>query len=259
MRNILNNISFEALPGQSIALVGTPGSGKTTIINLIPRFYDISSGRITIDGHDVRELSVSSLRNNIGIVQQDVFLFTNTIRENIAYGRINASARDIYEAAQRAQIHDFIVSQPDGYDTPVGERGSTLSGGQRQRITIARALILNPHIIIMDDSTSNVDTNTEHLIQQSLKEVIKGRTTFIIAHRLSTVKNASLILVIDHGEIIQHGTHEQLLLQRGMYQQIYNLQLHPDQEYSNLSDSVDTNETGQSGNYSKLIQNRSDQ
>ena len=256
---VLNNISFEALPGQSIALVGKPGSGKTTIINLIPRFYDVFSGRITIDGHALQELSLSSLRNNIGIVQQDVFLFTDTIRENITYGRINASARDITEAAQRAQIHDFIINQPEGYDTPVGERGSTLSGGQRQRIGIARALVLNPAILILDDSTSSVDVSTEHLIQQSLQEVIKGRTTFIIAHRLSTVKNANLILVIDNGEIVQRGTHEQLLCQTGIYHQIYDLQVHTDQKYSNLSDSVHTKGSSGSEYIPKLIHNRSDQ
>ena len=230
---VLNHISFEAQPGQTIALVGAPGSGKTTVAHLLPRFYDVSRGRIIIDGSDIRDVALRSLRNNIGIVQQDVFLFTSTIRENIAYGRVDASAAQITQAAKIAQLHDFITTLPRGYDTWVGERGSTLSGGQRQRLAIARALELDPPILILDDSTSSVDTHTEHLIQQSLQDIIRGRTTFVIAHRLSTVKNADLILVMEHGEIVQRGTHQELVAQPGPYHRIYELQLRPHEAVTN--------------------------
>ncbi|MSQ22494.1 MAG: ABC transporter ATP-binding protein [Dehalococcoidia bacterium] len=224
---VLNHITFEAEPANVIALVGAPGSGKSTIGHLLPRFYDVTAGRITIDGVDVRDATLASLRANIGIVQQDVFLFTSTIRENIAYGAVGASFEQIVRAAEIAQLHSFIVSLPKGYDTWVGERGITLSGGQRQRLAIARTILLDPPILILDDSTSSVDTETEHLIRRALVEVMKGRTTFVIAHRLSTVKSASLILVMREGQIVQRGTHQELLSHPGPYQEVYDLQLRP--------------------------------
>ncbi len=222
---VLKHITFEAEPTQVVALVGAPGSGKSTIVHLIPRFYDVTGGRVTIDGVDVRDATLASLRANIGIVQQDVFLFTSTIKENIAYGAVGASFDQVVQAAKIAQLHDFIVSLPDGYDTWVGERGITLSGGQRQRLAIARTVLLDPPILILDDSTSSVDTETEHLIRRALAEVMKGRTTFVIAHRLSTVKSADLILVLREGQVIQRGTHLELLSQPGPYQEICELQL----------------------------------
>ncbi len=224
---VLNHITFEAEPTKVIALVGAPGSGKSTIGHLLPRFYDVTAGRVTIDGVDVRDATLASLRANIGIVQQDVFLFTSTIKENIAYGAVGASSDQIVRAAEIAQLHDFILSLPNGYDTWVGERGITLSGGQRQRLAIARTILLDPPILILDDSTSSVDTETEHHIRRALVEVMKGRTTFVIAHRLSTVKSASLILVLREGQIVQRGTHQELLSQPGPYQEVYELQLRP--------------------------------
>ncbi len=220
----LKNISFEAQPGQVIALVGASGSGKSTVANLIPRFYDVTSGRITIDGIDIRDLSLASLRRHVGIVHQDTFLFSATIRENISYGRPDASLEEIIEAAKVARLHDFIMSLPDGYETWVGERGITLSGGQKQRLAIARTLLLNPRILIMDDSTSSVDTETEYLIQQALAELPAGRTTFIIAHRLRSVQMADLILVLKDGQIVERGKHEELLAGNGLYRQLYGLQ-----------------------------------
>ena len=224
---VLEHVSFEAKPTEVIALVGAPGSGKTTIVHLIPRFYDVTEGGISIDGIDIRDVTLASLRANIGIVQQDVFLFTSTIRENIAYGAVDASFDQIVRAAKIAQLHDFITTLPDRYDTWVGERGITISGGQRQRLVIARTVLLDPPILILDDSTSSVDTETEHLIRQALVDVMKGRTTFVIAHRLSTVKNADLILVLKEGRIVQRGTHKDLLGEPGPYQEIYELQLRP--------------------------------
>jgi ABC-type multidrug transport system fused ATPase/permease subunit len=224
---VLRSIEFEAKPEQVIAILGAPGSGKSSIVHLIPRFYDVTAGAIIIDGVDVRDATLASLRANVGIVQQDVFLFTDSIRENIIYGAANASDERVKEAATVAQLHDFIVSLPEGYDTWVGERGTTLSGGQRQRLAIARTLLLDPPILILDDSTSSVDTETEHRIQRALVEVMKGRTTFVIAHRLSTLKTADLVLVLDKGEIVQRGTHEELFGQTGLYRDIYELQLRP--------------------------------
>lgn len=224
---VLRNVTFEAAPAQVIALVGAPGSGKSTVVHLIPRFYDVTGGRVTIDGVEVRDVTLASLRNNIGIVQQDVFMFTSTIRENIAYGAVDASYDQIVTAARIAQLHDFITTLPEGYDTWVGERGATLSGGQRQRLAIARAVLLDPPILILDDSTSSVDTETEHLIRRALIDVMKGRTTFVIAHRLSTVKSANLILVLKDGQIIQRGSHSELVNEPGPYQDIYELQLRP--------------------------------
>ena len=229
-RPVLKDISFEAEPGQVIALLGAPGSGKTTIINLLPRFYDVDSGAITIDGVDIRGGSLASLRRNIGMVQQDVFLFTSSIRENIAYGREDATHDEIVQAARVAQMDEFLQTLEQGYETVVGERGSTLSGGQRQRLSIARALLLDPPILVLDDSTSSVDTNTEELIRKAMESVMRGRTTFVIAHRLNTVHRADLILVLKDGEIAERGTHRELVARSGLYREIYDLQLLPQEE-----------------------------
>ncbi|GAB4146446.1 MAG: ABC transporter ATP-binding protein [Candidatus Promineifilaceae bacterium] len=225
---VLQNVTFTAQPGQTIALLGATGSGKTTIINLLPRFYDPSEGRILIDGYDLRDVTLESLRSQIGIVLQETNLFSGTIRDNIAFGRPDATLEQVIAAAQAAAAHDFIMSFPAGYDTPVGERGATLSGGQKQRIAIARALLLDPHILILDDSTSSVDLATEYLIQQSLDRLMKGRTSFVIAQRISTVMNADLILVLDKGAIVAAGNHEQLLEESPIYAEIYNSQLMTD-------------------------------
>ncbi|TMC47020.1 MAG: ATP-binding cassette domain-containing protein, partial [Chloroflexi bacterium] len=198
-------------------------------VNLIPRFYDVQEGRITIDGHDVRAVTFASLRRQIGMVLQESFLFSATIRQNIAYGNRKASLEDVVAAATSARAHDFIAALPDGYDSRLGERGITLSGGQRQRMAIARALLLNPRILILDDSLSAVDTETEYLIQQALATLMKGRTTFVIAQRLITLKNADQIIVLEHGRIVQRGTHDELVKQPGLYKRIYDLQL-KDQE-----------------------------
>jgi ATP-binding cassette subfamily B protein len=230
-RRALHDISFEALPNQVIALVGPTGSGKTSLINLIPRFYDVTTGSLRVDGYEVREVDLKALRSQIGIVLQTSLLFSTTIRENIAFGRVGAEEAEILAAAKAARAHDFILSFPKGYDTIVGERGVTLSGGQRQRIAIARALLMNPRILILDDATSSVDTQTEYLIQQALAELMKGRTTFVIAQRLSTVKRADLILVLDGGRIVQRGRHAELVEQPGLYQEIYTLQLKDQEQF----------------------------
>jgi len=222
---VLKGVSFEALPGQTIALLGATGSGKSTIINLIPRFYDVTSGAVRIDGYDVRDVSLDSLRAQIGIVLQDTTLFGGTIRDNIAFGRPEASLDEVIAAAQAAAAHDFIMSFPDGYDTVVGERGTTLSGGQKQRIAIARALLMDPRILILDDSTSSVDLATEVQIQQALARLMKGRTSFVIAQRISTVRNADLILVLDKGRIVAQGTHPELMENSPIYAEIYSSQL----------------------------------
>ncbi len=232
---VLKDVSFVAEPGQVVALLGATGSGKSSIINLIPRFYDICpdrncEGRITIDGYDVRDVTLDSLRSQIGIVLQEVTLFEGTIRENIAFGRPNASMDEIIEAAKAAEAHDFIMSFPDGYETRVGERGVTLSGGQKQRIAIARALLLNPKILILDDATSSVDLATEYRIQQALQRLMKGRTSFVIAQRVATVLNADQILVLDKGEIVARGTHEELLASSEIYAEIYSSQLQIESE-----------------------------
>ncbi len=231
-RDALRDVSFEALPNQVIALIGPTGSGKTSLVNLIPRFYDVTSGRVLVDGYDVRSLDLKSLRSQIGIVLQTSLLFSTTIRDNIAYGRLDASEEEVIAAARAARAHDFIMSFAKGYQTIVGERGVTLSGGQRQRIAIARALLMNPRILILDDSTSSVDTQTEYLIQQALSELMKNRTTFVIAQRLSTVKRADQILVLEGGRIVQRGTHAELLEQGGLYKQIYDLQLRDQEQFA---------------------------
>ncbi len=227
---VLRDVDFTAPPGAVVALLGPTGSGKTTVVNLMPRFYDVTGGRITIDGVDIRDVSLASLRRAIGIVQQDVFLFSSTISENIAYGAVEASKEDIVRAAKAARIHDFIMSLPEGYDTWVGERGITLSGGQKQRVAIARTLLVDPPILILDDSTSSVDTETEYLIQQALSEVMRGRTTFIIAQRLRTVKNADQILVLRDGRVVEQGRHEELIRAGGHYREIYDLELRDQEE-----------------------------
>ena len=227
---VLRGINFEADPGKVVALLGPPGSGKSSVANLLPRFYDVGSGRITIDGIDIRDATLKSLRRNIGIVQQDVFLFGAGLRENIAYGWEDAPIEDVIKAAKIAQMHDFISSLDGAYDTEVGERGVNLSGGQRQRMSIARAVLLDPPILVLDDSTSSVDANTEDLIRQAMEEVMKGRTTIIIAHRLSTVHRADEIMVMDKGEIVERGTHRELLALDGKYREIYELQLRPQED-----------------------------
>ena len=226
----LKHVDISAEPGQITAILGAPGSGKSTIVNLLPRFYDVADGRVTIDGEDIRELTLESLRRNVGIVQQDIFLFDATIRDNISYGVSNATEEDIINAAKAAQLHDQIMALSNGYDTWVGERGSTLSGGQRQRLSIARTVLVNPPILILDDSTSSVDVETERLIHQAMVNVMKGRTTFVIAHRLSTVREANQILVLKDGEIIERGNHTELIAQGGVYQDIFELQLRPQEE-----------------------------
>ncbi len=228
---VLHDLSFRAEPGQMIALLGATGSGKSTVVHLIPRFYDVSEGRILLDTTDIRDASLESLRQQVGIVQQDVFLFSATMRDNIAYGAVDASDERVEWASRVARIHDFIVGLPDGYETWVGERGITLSGGQKQRVAIARTLLIDPAVLILDDSTSSVDTATEHLIQQALAELVKGRTTVVIAQRLSTVKRADLILVLKEGRVIQRGTHAELVQQEnGLYREIYEMQLRPQEE-----------------------------
>jgi ATP-binding cassette, subfamily B, multidrug efflux pump len=222
---VLKNVNLEVQPGQTIALLGATGSGKTTIINLLPRFYDPSQGRITIDGYDLRDVCLDSLRAQIGIVLQETTLFSGTIRENIAFGKSDATMEEVTAAAKAAAAHDFILSFPQGYDTPVGERGTTLSGGQKQRIAIARALLLDPHILILDDSTSSVDLATEAQIQHALDKLMKGRTSFVIAQRISTVLQADQILVLEKGEIVARGTHQELMEDSAIYAEIYNSQL----------------------------------
>ena len=224
---VLDRVSFEARPGQVIALLGATGSGKSTIINLIPRFYDPTGGRITLDGHDIQRVTLNSLRDQIGIVLQETTLFAATVRENIGFARPDAGEVEIIAAARAAQAHPFIVDMPHGYDTPVGERGVTLSGGQKQRIAIARALLKDPRILILDDATSSVDTETEQLIQRALERLMRGRTSFIIAQRLSTVRMADLILLLDRGRVAAQGTHEELLRTSGLYAEIYHRQLRP--------------------------------
>ena len=227
---VLDEVDIDAQPGQVIALLGPAGSGKSTLVNMLPRFYDVTGGAITIDGQDIRGVTVESLRRNIGIVQQDVFLFIGTIRDNIAYGRPDATQDEIERAAKAARIHDFIVSLPAGYDEWVGERGVTLSGGQKQRIAIARTLLLDPRILIFDDSTASVDSQTEYLILQALNELMEGRTTFVIAQRLRTVMRADQILVLDRGRVVQRGTHAELLQQEGLYRSIFDLELKDQEE-----------------------------
>jgi ATP-binding cassette subfamily B protein len=225
---VLKEVSFEAQPGQVIALLGATGSGKSTIINLIPRFYNVTRGKVTIDGIDVRGVKLDSLRSQIGMVMQETTLFTGTVRDNIAYGRPEAPMEEIIAAAKAAEAHDFIMEFSDGYDTQVGERGTTLSGGQKQRIAIARALLLDPRILILDDSTSSVDVETERRIQQALEKLMIGRTSFVIAQRITTVRNADAVLVLDKGSIVAQGKHEDLIRESAIYAEIFSSQLQSD-------------------------------
>jgi ATP-binding cassette subfamily B protein len=226
----LKNVSFEVKPGQLVALLGRSGSGKSTVANLLARFYDVTGGKITIDGTDIRDVTLASLRRNVVTAQQDVFLFSATIRENIAYGAVDASMDRITEVARAANLHNFIESLPEGYDTWVGERGDTLSGGEKQRLSIARTLLVDPSILILDDSTASVDAATEKLIRQALEKLIKGRTTFIITHRLPIIQNADLILMLQDGVLVEQGTHDQLMKKGGVYKEVYESQLMVNQD-----------------------------
>jgi ATP-binding cassette subfamily B protein len=221
----LHDITFEAVPGQMVALVGPTGSGKSSVVSLIPRFYDPTTGSVSIDGHDLKEFTLQSLRSQIGIVMQETFLFSMTIRENIAYGQPDAPIEAIEAAARAAMAHDFIMRTPEGYDTVIGERGVSLSGGQKQRLAIARALLIDPRILILDDSTASVDSDTEHEIQAALRTLMANRTTFVIAQRLTTVRDADQILVFEDGRITQRGTHDALVEEPGFYRELYDLQM----------------------------------
>lgn len=228
---VLKNISLTARPGQVVALVGGTGSGKSALTGLIPRFYDVTEGRVLIDGHDVRDITLHSLRQHIAIVPQDSFLFSRSLKENIQFGKPESPMSLVQFSAERAQAHRFIQRMPSGYDTEVGDRGVTLSGGQRQRTALARAILVEPTVLILDDATSSVDMETEHLIEQALEEVMRGRTTFVIAHRLSTVKRADEVLVLEKGEIVERGTHDELISRQGLYRRIYDVQMRDQEEF----------------------------
>ena len=223
-RKVLENISLTVPHGKTVALVGPSGGGKTTLCHLIPRFYEVESGSITVDGHDIRDVTMRSLRGNIGIVQQDVFLFAASIKDNIRYGRLDATDEEIEQAARLAEIHDDIMKMPEGYDTVVGERGITLSGGQKQRVSIARIFLKNPPILILDEATSALDSATEAKITSALERLSGGRTTLVIAHRLSTVRHADEIIVIDRSGILERGTHEELIKKNGAYKLLHDAQ-----------------------------------
>jgi ABC-type multidrug transport system fused ATPase/permease subunit len=221
----LSDINFKVQPGQLVALLGRSGSGKSTIANLLGRFYDVTGGRILLDGTDIRDITLASLRRNVVAAQQDVFLFSDTIKENIAYGAVGAKMEDIIKVSKAANLHNFIQALPEGYNTWVGERGDTLSGGEKQRLSIARTLLVNPTVLILDDSTASVDAETERLIRQALEELIKHRTTFIITHRIPIIKNADLILMLEDGKIVERGKHDELIARNGLYKEIYEMQL----------------------------------
>ena len=226
-KEVLHDVSLTIRPGEKLALVGPSGGGKTTICHLIPNFYPLESGEIRIDGVPVNDLTFQSLRKNIGIVQQDVFLFNGSIRDNIAYGDLDAGEEQIIEAAKRANIHDYVMSLPEGYQTNIGERGVRLSGGQKQRLSIARVFLKNPAILILDEATSALDNTTEALIQKALDDLCQGRTTIVVAHRLSTIKNADEIAVITKGRVVEQGAHEALLEKGGVYKKLYEAQFQP--------------------------------
>jgi ATP-binding cassette subfamily B protein len=223
---VLENISLDIQAGETVAFVGQSGSGKTTLCNLLPRFYDVTGGQITIDGIDIQDMTLTSLRHQIGTVQQDVFLFPGTIRENIAYGDLDATEEDILRAVKLAHLEGVVAQMSQGLDTVIGERGVKLSGGQRQRVAIARMFLKNPPILILDEATSALDTETEQVIQESLNSLAEGRTTLIIAHRLATIKHATRIIVMSENGILEEGTHEQLMAKNGHYRKLYNAQFH---------------------------------
>jgi ATP-binding cassette, subfamily B, bacterial len=223
-QHVIRGLSLHIPSGETAAIVGATGAGKSTVIKLLLRFYDVQSGRVTLDGHDIRSLNLADLRGAIGLVSQDVFLFHGTVRENIAYGTFGATEAQVIEAAKVAEAHEFIMDLPQGYDTIVGERGQKLSGGQRQRVSIARALLKNPPVLILDEATSSVDNETEAAIQRSLERIIVGRTTIVIAHRLSTVRNADRIFVLENGLLREEGRHEALVAGNGIYATLWRVQ-----------------------------------
>ncbi|MEE0294773.1 MAG: ATP-binding cassette domain-containing protein, partial [Eubacterium sp.] len=220
---VLKHINLEIPQGQYVALVGSSGAGKTTLCNLIPRFYDVTKGEITIDDTDIRKIKLENLRNNIGIVQQDVYLFAGTVYDNIRYGKKNATKEEVIEAAKNANAHEFIMSLPNGYETDIGQRGIKLSGGQKQRLSIARVFLKNPPILIFDEATSALDNESEKVVQESLEKLAKNRTTLVIAHRLTTIRNAEKILVLTENGIEEQGTHDELINKHGIYYDLYNV------------------------------------
>ena len=226
----MTGISFEAKKGETIGVIGSPGSGKTTLMHLIPRFYDPTNGTISIDGQDIRRVTLSSVRQAVAVVQQDSFLFTTSIENNIAYANPYTETSQIHDVAESAQLHDYILGLPDKYETIVGERGVSLSGGQRQRLSIARTLMMKPTVLIFDDSTAAIDAETENRFRTAIKEFAKDRVTLIVAHRLASLMHADRILCLDNGQIIEQGTHEDLLLLGGRYRDLYELQMHPNPE-----------------------------
>ncbi|MCH2658705.1 MAG: ABC transporter ATP-binding protein/permease, partial [Dehalococcoidia bacterium] len=242
--SVVDGLNFSANPGQIVAIMGAPGSGKSTLVHLIARFYDVNKGKITIDDLDIRDIKVESVRKNVGVVFQDVFLFAASIKENIAYGLEDVTLEEVMAVSKIAQLHEFIEGLPQAYDTLVGERGVTLSGGQRQRLAIARTLLLDPPILILDDSTSSVDSRTESEIQKALESVMKNRTVFVIAHRATTISQADSIIVLDKGKIVERGTHDELLELKGNYHRIYNHQINVSNENSTTKQKIEKKEKG---------------
>lgn len=229
---ILHDVSFSAKPGQAIALVGPSGAGKSTVASLLPRFYDVTEGAIFVDGHDVRDVTLASLREQVGIVPQETNLFNDTVYNNILYGRLDATRDEVIAAAKAANADEFIQQLPKGYDTQLGDRGVNISGGQRQRISIARAILKNPRILILDEATSALDTESERIVQEALDRLMVGRTSFVIAHRLSTIQNAAKIIVLDKGSIVEEGTHQQLMAKHGLYAHLHDIQFKENQTAS---------------------------